>query len=94
MLLDEATIAEKETGSATLVNNLHWQFLRIQSIRHHHLDQTEVVSTVRTTGAAWIRSVGQIGALALGACLVTIDALSAGGMIAGSIIVSKSISVV
>lgn len=88
--LREVDVATRETGIAMLVRNLRLRFADIQRQRHHHVDQGELPSVSHTTISSLIRNVGQISALGLGALLVTADQLSAGGMIAASIISSKS----
>ena len=88
--LDRAIAAERDSGIATLARNFRLRFAQIQSIRHKHIDQSEVTSVTQSTIASWIRNIVQISALAVGAWLVTTDALSPGGMIAASIITSKA----
>lgn len=88
--LREVAEAEKNIGISSLVQHLRLRFAEVQRVRHRHEDQGEIYGATHSTVVSLTRSAGQIGALALGAWLVTAGQLSAGGMIAGSIITSKA----
>jgi len=93
-LLKGATKAESTLGIHQIAQNLRLKFSDLQTRRHSHLTQSETHDVFRSASTGLLRNAGQISALALGAWLVTIDQLSAGGMIAGSIITSKSYGMV
>lgn len=77
-------------GLPMIANNLRQRFASLQESRHRHRDTTQRASSVQSAVSALIRNSGQVLALALGALLVTLDQISPGGMIAGSIITSKA----
>ncbi len=77
-------------GVAMIEQNLLQRFQRLQSARHRQSDQLAGYQTALAGISSWLRSLGQIMALGLGAFLVTQNALSAGGMIAASLILSRT----
>lgn len=79
------------SGDAIVSRNLLDRFARLQAQRHAALDTAERYGHASRAAEGFLRGSGQIAALGLGAYLVTIDAMSAGGMIAGSIIVSRTL---
>ncbi|MEL7012687.1 MAG: ATP-binding cassette domain-containing protein [Pseudomonadota bacterium] len=88
--LRSATELHARTGIAVLVHNMRLRFASFQRQRHNAIDESEGTEIAQQTVTSFLRSAGQISALALGAWLVTSDLMSAGGMIAGSIITSKT----
>jgi ABC-type protease/lipase transport system fused ATPase/permease subunit len=89
-ILRSASEADAEKSVAILARNIRRRFADLQRARHVSMDQGEWMRTIQTAVRGFTRNLGQIGALALGALLVTIDQLSAGGMIAASILTSKA----
>lgn len=90
LTLQNASKAETRLGVYQIAQNLRQRFAEFQRLRHRHIDQGEFLSVFRSGSATLLRNAGQISALGVGAWLVTLDHLSAGGMIAGSIITSKA----
>ena len=87
-LTDAAQFGER-AGVAMIAQNLRARFSGLQIQRHQHLDARETAQSMNTGVSGFVRSAGQVLALGLGAYLVTVDLLSAGGMIAASIILAK-----
>ena len=87
-LTDAAQFGER-AGVAMIAQNLRGRFAGLQERRHGHLDARQTALSINTSLASFVRSAGQVLALGLGAYLVTADLLSAGGMIAASIILAK-----
>lgn len=77
-------------GVAMIEQNLLQRFQRLQAARHRQSDQLAGYQTALAGINSWLRSLGQIMALGLGAFLVTQNALSPGGMIAASFILSRT----
>lgn len=88
--LRSASAAEARDGLKRMAHNLRLRFAGLQQARHLHVDQSETANVMNTAFATLMRNTGQIAALGVGAWLVTLDLISAGGMIAGSIIISKA----
>lgn len=88
--LSRAEQLRASLGMAIVAQNLRHRFAEIQKLRHAHLDRVELTRTSGSALTGLVRNSGQIAALALGAWLVTMELMSAGGMIAGSIITSKA----
>lgn len=80
---------EQRGGITMIARNIRQRFAAAQRARHRYLDQGAGADTAKTALSAFVRSAGQITALAVGAWLVTLGLLSPGGMIAGSIITAK-----
>lgn len=83
-----------KTGMGVIADRLKQRFLSFQGKRHGLLEQSQRAQSIGTSASNLLRNTGQITALALGAYLVTIDQLSAGGMIAASIILAKGFGAV
>ncbi len=95
---ENGTLAEiggisRKSGMALMRQNLLQRFAALQAGRHGRLDQAEPVRCARSGIATFLRSASQITALGLGAYLVTRNSLSPGGMIAASILLSKSYAI-
>lgn len=88
--LQQATGFAARLGVAGIEDNLRIRFLRLQAHRHRLQQGTDAILVAQTSVTATLRSLGQISALGIGAYLVTQNTLSAGGMIAASLIVSKT----
>ncbi|WP_147125304.1 ATP-binding cassette domain-containing protein [Shimia ponticola] len=88
-VLTDASQFGVRAGVAMIAHNLRQRFVNLQSQRHQHLDARQAALSMNTGLASFVRSAGQVLALGLGAYLVTADLLSAGGMIAASIILAK-----
>ena len=78
------------TGDTSIAANLHRRFHALQTERHARLDARQVAASSGTGAAAFLRTSGQVLALGLGAWLVTTGSLTAGGMIAASLILSRT----
>lgn len=89
-ILHNAAAFADRTGVAMIAQNLRSRFQALQESRHGHLDGRQFALSAHSGLTGFVRSSGQILALGLGAYLTTQGALSAGGMIAASIILSKS----
>ncbi len=75
-----------------LVKNLMDRFAAYQSARTELADQMEVVGATTAALSAFLRSATQLVGLSLGASLVVASELSAGGMIAASLILTKTVT--
>jgi ABC-type protease/lipase transport system fused ATPase/permease subunit len=88
--LDNAAQFSSRTGIAVIARNLRDRYRTHQEAKLACQDRAQRPNVTQSAALAMLRSLAQILALALGAYLVTQDALSAGGMIAASIITAKS----
>ncbi|MBO9398390.1 ATP-binding cassette domain-containing protein [Shimia sp. R9_2] len=79
-------------GLAALSRNLIAKLLRTMAARNQIEDQLTPLSAGSNAASAFVRSLSQLLGLSLGAALVVNDALSAGGMIAASLILTKTVS--
>jgi len=89
-VLCAASEAEARQGMKEIAHNLRLKFSHLQRARHEFTDQGETLSSASSAVSTLNRSAGQIAALGLGAWLVSANLMSAGGMIAGSIVMSKA----
>lgn len=92
--LQNARDLNARSGIAVLVHNMRLRFAEFQRQRHRYMDQSESAEVADQTATGFLRNAGQLSALGVGAWLVTADLMSAGGMIAGSIITSKAVMTV
>ena len=78
-------------GIRAVGQNLFEKFYQLQSKRQAIQDETTSIEALKTSLLGFLRSATQVLALSLGAYLVVQGNLTAGGMIAASIIVSKTV---
>lgn len=88
--LDNAATFAPKVGIAVIARHLQHRFAGHQSQKHTYQDRAHLAQASQAAGVTFLRALAQISALALGAYLVTQEALSAGGMIAGSLLVGKT----
>ncbi len=92
--LQDAQKAGARTGQASLTHNV---LLRFQNALHarSQLEELAAPSAIATqTLSSYLRGMTQLLGLSLGAALVTYNSLSAGGMIAASLILTKTVTAV
>lgn len=87
---DTQTIAA-QPGMRALSNNLMQKLLSAMAQRTQLEDQMTPLTASADAVATLLRSLAQLTALSLGAALVVADTLSAGGMIAASLILAKTV---
>lgn len=88
--LSLAAQAAKNGETATISNNLRQRFVTHQTAKLETMGSTYRLSVTMDALSGLFRQGAQILTLALGAFLVTEQALSAGGMIAASILLAKT----
>ncbi len=90
--LDSAARAQHTGAPRIVATNLFGRFADSQGQRLNALDKRQLTQSLGGGVSNLLRALAQILALAVGAFLVTQDALSAGGMIAASILLAKTYS--
>lgn len=88
--LKNAVQYSSRMGMAIVARHLRARYIEHQTQKHIYQNRGAFSQTWTSAGAGFLRSLAQILSLALGAYLVTVDSLSVGGMIAASIIMSKT----
>ena len=89
-MLANAESFAQQSGSAVIAQNLRSRFVEMQTHKNDLLDRRQTALSAGAGATVFLRSFGQISGLGLGAYLVTIEQMSAGAMIAGSIILGKT----
>lgn len=84
----------RRLGVAGIEFNLLQRFLRMQTQRHSFEAQGDPARLGQISFASLLRSSGQVAAMGLGALLVTQNLMSAGGMIAASLILNRTYSTI
>jgi PrtD family type I secretion system ABC transporter len=90
-ILTEISSHIKNAELPTITNNLGQRFLGLQDQRHIYERETISVDKIQSALTTFVKMATQICALALGAYLVVLQELTAGGMIGASIITAKTI---
>jgi ABC-type protease/lipase transport system fused ATPase/permease subunit len=89
--LSSATDYAALSGMPSLAQNLLQRYAGLQANRHGLEDGLTYARAAQKAGLGYLRTVSQLLGLALGAALVASGGLTAGGMIAASIILSKTV---
>lgn len=92
--LTNASNFKAKTGMAMIAHRLRHRFYDLQGQRHQILERSQNAQSVGSSVNSYLRSAGQILALGLGAFLVATEQLSAGGMIAASILLAKGFATI